>query len=65
LKISGTTQAVLGQFLSECSDIHTRRKLEERIETRRTEEYEKLPCENVKCELKALFEVCDSVRFNT
>jgi hypothetical protein len=44
------------------SDIHLNRKLEERIETRSTEEYKRSACEDVKCELKALFEVCDSVR---
>jgi hypothetical protein len=59
------TQGVLGQFLSECSDIQVSRKLEERIEARSTEEYKRSACEDAKCELKALFEVCDSVRLNT
>jgi hypothetical protein len=36
-----------------------------RIETRSTAEYKRSACEDVKCELKALFEVCDSVRLNT
>jgi hypothetical protein len=31
-------------------------------ETRSTGEYRRSACENVKCELKDLFEVCDSVR---
>jgi hypothetical protein len=61
MKTSGATQAVLGQFLIECSDIHVSRKLDEQIETRSTEEYKMSACEDVKCELKALFEVCDSV----
>jgi hypothetical protein len=65
LNTSGATQAVLGQFLRECSDIHISRKLEERIETRSTEEYKRSACEDSLCELKALFEVCDSVRLNT
>jgi hypothetical protein len=64
LKTSGATQAVLGQFLSECSDIHVSRKLKERIETRSREEYKRSACEDVKCELKVLFEVCHSVRLN-
>jgi hypothetical protein len=62
LKTSGVTKAVLGQFRSECSDIHVSRKLEERIEARSREAYKRSACENVKCELKSLFEVCDSVR---
>jgi hypothetical protein len=59
-------RAVSGwQFLSECSVIHVSHKLEERIETRSTEECKRSTCEDVKCELKALFEVRDSVRRNT
>jgi hypothetical protein len=65
LKTSGANRAVLGQFRSECSDIHVSRKLEERIESRSIEEYKRSVCEDVKCELKALSEVCDSVRLNT
>jgi hypothetical protein len=65
LKTSGATQAVLGQFLSEYSDIHVSRKLQERTENRTTGEYKRSACEDVKCELKALFEVFDSVKPNT
>jgi hypothetical protein len=36
-----------------------------RIETRSTEECKMSACEDVECELKALFEVCDSVKLNT
>jgi hypothetical protein len=35
------------------------------IETRSTTEYKRSACEDVKRELKALFEVSDSVRLNT
>jgi hypothetical protein len=45
-----------GQFLRECSDIQVSRK---------PGDYKRSACEVVKCELKALFEVCDSVRQNT
>jgi hypothetical protein len=51
LKTSGATQVVLRQFLSECTNIHVGRKLEERIETSSTEEYKRSACEDVKYEL--------------
>jgi hypothetical protein len=41
-----------GIILSECSDIHVNRKLEERTETRSTEEYKSSACEDVKCDWK-------------
>jgi hypothetical protein len=36
-----------------------------RIETKTRGEYKKSACEDAKCELKALFEACDSIRLNT
>jgi hypothetical protein len=33
--------------------------------SRKPGEYKKSACEDVKCEFKALSEVCDSVRLNT
>jgi hypothetical protein len=39
-------------FLCESSDIQVSRKLEERIETRSTEEYKRSACENILCELQ-------------
>jgi hypothetical protein len=34
--------------------------LEERIETRSTEEYKRSACEDAKCDLKVLCAICDS-----
>jgi hypothetical protein len=44
------------QFLRKSSDIQV---------IRNPGDYKRSACEDVKCELKALFEVCDSVRLNT
>jgi hypothetical protein len=54
LKTTVATQAVgvVGSFLSEWSDIHVSRTLDERIEARSAEKYMSSVSEDVKCDWK-------------